>query len=443
MLEPQSTAFFLLLMTVFGGMVLCAVLAKQPVFRLLAASLAFIPAMLFGVAAVNKYYSYYETWGAVVADFTNRGVQNIPQVPAVGAGSAQAFDRLLGSDINIPQASKSGAEIGLSVHGAASRIVRGVIVYLPPQYFQKEYAAYRFPVIELIHGQPGEPQDWLAALNVQTTLQDLVLAHQANPVVLVMPDVNGGRRQSLQCLNQVGGAADETFVAADVPDFVAARIRVQPPGQAWGIAGYSEGGYCAANLALRHPRRYGFAGVLSGYFQPTADRIIVKHALTHVDPFRNNPVLRLQNSPSDILRRLPVGSAIPEFWVGAALGSSADVATASAFVAELRPMDPATPLVLTRDGRHNGVAWRAMIPAVLRWMTTRLALVAALGCPTCSNPPASAPATRPSPQNSLSHLGALANPGPGLVRVPQPAGAAPLAALGVARLPGKARPATG
>ena len=36
-LEPQSTAIFLLLMLTFGALVVCAVLAKQPVFRLLAA----------------------------------------------------------------------------------------------------------------------------------------------------------------------------------------------------------------------------------------------------------------------------------------------------------------------------------------------------------------------------------------------------------------------
>jgi enterochelin esterase-like enzyme len=439
-LEPQSTTFFLLLMALFGATVLWAGLAKQPVFRLLAASLAFIPAMLFGVAAVNKYYGYYETWGAVIADFTNRGVQNIPQVPAAGAGSAQAFDQLLGSEINLPQAAKVGAEIGLTVKGRASRMVRAVIVYLPPQYFQKNYASYRFPVVELMHGQPGEPEDWIAALNVQATLQNLVRAHQADPVVLVMPDVNGGRRQSLQCLNQVGGEADETFVAADVPDYVAARIRVQPPGQAWGIAGYSEGGYCAANLALRHPHRYGFAGVMSGYFQPSADRIVVRRILMHVDPFKGNAKLRQLNSPQDIVRSLPLGAQIPQFWVSAAVASPADVLSATSFVNELRLRAPATPLVLTSNGRHNGVAWRAMIPPMLTWMTTRLALTVALGCPACA-PPGKATSQPVSPQGSLSHLGA-GHPGPGPGRALQPADATLLVGPGAARLPGRAVPAT-
>jgi hypothetical protein len=46
---------------------------RQPVLRLLAACLAFVPAMLFGVVAVNKYYGYYQTWHAALADLTNQG----------------------------------------------------------------------------------------------------------------------------------------------------------------------------------------------------------------------------------------------------------------------------------------------------------------------------------------------------------------------------------
>ena len=383
-LEPQSTALFLSLMIVFGALVVGVVFASHPAVRLLVACLAFLPAMLFGVAAVNKYYGYYETWGAVVADFTGGGVLNVPYVPALGPRTAQRFGHLLGDAINTHQAALTGAEIGLRVTGVASRISRKVIIYLPPQYFQRQYARYRFPALELIHGQPGEPQDWMAALDVPATLQTLIAEHLARPAVLVMPDVNGGRALSLQCLNEVGGAADDTYVARDVPTFVAARLRVLRPGRSWGIAGYSEGGYCAANLALRHPSRYGFAGVMSGYFRPMANRVEAGHAIKREDPFRHDASLRRQNSPIDILRHLPAGSHIPAFWIGAAHASRADVANATAFVALLRARDPATPLTITSDGAHNAVAWRGMIPPMLKWMTLRLAGPAAAGrCEGC------------------------------------------------------------
>jgi predicted esterase len=36
-----------------------------------------------------------------------------------------------------------------------------------------------------------------------------------------------------------------------------------------GHRGYSEGGFCAANLGLKSGTQFGFSGVLSGYFVPS------------------------------------------------------------------------------------------------------------------------------------------------------------------------------
>jgi len=60
-LEPQSTALFVLLMLVFGALTWWMLVTRQPALRVFAACLAFTPAMLFGVMAVNKYYGYYQT----------------------------------------------------------------------------------------------------------------------------------------------------------------------------------------------------------------------------------------------------------------------------------------------------------------------------------------------------------------------------------------------
>ena len=66
-------------------------------------------------------------------------------------------------------------------------------MFLPPQYFWPGYQRYRFPAIELIHGFPGTPQDWITVLGVNSMLDTLVSQHLARPAVLVMPDANGGR----------------------------------------------------------------------------------------------------------------------------------------------------------------------------------------------------------------------------------------------------------
>jgi hypothetical protein len=310
--EPQSTGLFVLLLAVFGALLACVALSKQPVFRVLAASLAFIPAMLFGVAAVNKYYDYYQTWGAAAADLTGQGLSTATSLPS--GTPAQRLTAILGKVTDSRVAAQLGETVRLSVTGRRSHIERTVYVFLPPQYFQAAFRSHRFPAIELISGYPGEPQDWINVVGIIQAYETLLRDHAVQPVALVMPDPNGGPHISLQCLNVVRGPQDATYLARDLPNFLSRALRLQPSGRAWGIAGYSEGGYCAANLALRYPGRYGYAGVLSGYFR--AGNVRLGHPAGMIDPFRGNSALRRENTPLDRVTALPLDTRIPEFWLG-------------------------------------------------------------------------------------------------------------------------------
>jgi len=162
-------------------------------------------------------------------------------------------------------------------------------------------------------------------------------------------------------------------MAVDLPDHFARTLRVQAPGRAWGVAGYSEGGFCAANMALRYPHRFGFAGVLSGYFVPLPNRL---GPSSLVDPFSGNSRLRAENTPLDEIQTLPATAVIPRFWLGAGAADGQDVANAVRFWQELRPRQRAVPLTLTPGGRHSMVTWRAEVPSVLTWMTRGMARAA-------------------------------------------------------------------
>jgi enterochelin esterase-like enzyme len=374
MLEPQSTALFVLLVVIFGGLMWPTITARHAAFRILAASLAFVPAMLFGVLAVNKYYGYYQTWGAVMADLSNRGVTAASGVPDVALSSGSRSGTLDGSRTHLRLAQQQGYTLRLMVTGARSGITRVVYVYLPPQYFQPGYQAYRFPVIELIHGQPGKPEDWITVVGVTNTFDHLLEEKLAQPAVVVMPDANGGTSISLQCLNQVGGPQDLTYLAVDLPAQIARMLRVQPPGSAWGVAGYSEGGFCAANMALRYPRRYGFAAVLSGYFKPFDNQLAGPVRL--VSPFGGNRELEEENTPLEEVQKLPAGAVIPRFWLGAGADDRQDVANAEVFWRELRLRQAGVPLTLTAGGGHTMTTWRAQVPSMLTWMTSGLARAA-------------------------------------------------------------------
>ena len=376
MFEPQGAGFFLLLMVVFGGLLVWVALARQLVFRVLAACLAFLPAMVFGVAAVNRYYDYYQTWGGMINDLTSQGAGNLPKYAAGGKGTNKQFDKNIGRVTSQAEDAQVGYLFQTSVTGARTHLTRDVLVYLPPQYFQKSFRHYKFPVIELLHGSPGGPRAWVDVMGVIPTFLSLLGTHPDDAAVLVMPDTDGSPRYGLQCLNNPGGIQDMTFVARDVPDAIARIARVQPPGRAWGVAGYSEGGYCAANIGLQVPKGYGAVGVLSGYFAPIRSQVPAGNKpdgrpLT-VNVFLGHPGLRFINTPRNYATRVPVNDELPAFWLAAGAEDTEDVLAAQDFRQVLQTRMVYVPLIVVPGGGHQASVWRAALGPMLSWMTRPL-----------------------------------------------------------------------
>jgi enterochelin esterase-like enzyme len=370
--------FLVLLLLAFGGLITWVALAKRAVFRVIAACLAFIPAMVFGIFAVNKYYDYYQTWGALYNDLSGQ-TTSIPHLTAagLGKGTAASLKSLIGSANDSQIDEQYGLLFSAVITGRHTHISRTAYVYLPPQYFQKAYASYRFPAIELLHGSPGDPQAWVNVMNVVPIYLNAMTSGKAKPAVLVMPNTDGGQQYGLQCLNDPGGVQDMTYVAEEVPHWAVANLRVQPAGPAWGVAGYSEGGYCAANIALQHPSLFGYAGSLSGYFAPIESQVPLggKAGGTPVDvnDFAHNKKLLLVNSPDEYITRVPVTVSVPQFFLAAGAADEGDVQAAQLFKQELLLRDADVPLTIIPGGGHQATVWRAALTPMLDWMTPQLA----------------------------------------------------------------------
>lgn len=364
MFGPQGFVVFALLVLLFAGSLYLLVRVRHAALKVLAGAMAFPPAMMFGVVLVNHIYGYYESWDDAWRDITNQAPASVARVPDLG----ERLDQVLREAVRKRQARKNGFAMQTTLAGPQSRISRQGVVYLPPQYFQKPYAGQRFPVIELIHGSPGTPGDYEGRLKVSGMLRKLISAHKAKPVVLVIPDANGGLDRSTQCLNTVHGEQDETYLAFDVPDDVAGRLRVERPGPAWGIAGFSEGGFCAANLALRHPDRYGAAAALSGYFEPMRTNRLPRAT----DPFGGDKTLRSANSPLKVLTKALPPTPLPHFWVMSGNAAQADMVQAQAFVDLVKQYQPRAPFLVIKGGQHNYMAWRAAFPKMFEWATSQI-----------------------------------------------------------------------
>jgi pimeloyl-ACP methyl ester carboxylesterase len=130
------------------------------------------------------------------------------------------------------------------------------------------------------------------------------------------------------------------------------------------MAGYSSGGYCAANLALRHPSSFGAAAVINGYFRaadgPAAAAL------------NRSPALEAANSPLYLAERLQPGNGpVPAFWVAAGTHDIADYQPASMFTAAMDRIQQVPFVKLNAGDTAN--AWSTALPTALTWLWQQLA----------------------------------------------------------------------
>lgn len=148
--------------------------------------------------------------------------------------------------------------LGAQVHVAAdsfyattlSRRVRYHVV-LPVSYDSTRL----YPVLWLLHGHSGDDTDWLRL----TRLTQYVARY---PLIVVLPSVGNSF--------YVNSWADSTaryedFIIAELHARITRTYAVDTLREA--VAGLSMGGYGALMLGLRYPRRFRFAGILSGAIQ--------------------------------------------------------------------------------------------------------------------------------------------------------------------------------
>jgi S-formylglutathione hydrolase FrmB len=246
--------------------------------------------------------------------------------------------------------------------GPASGLVRDVDVYLPPGYDDPD-PAVRFPIIEWFPGFPGEPREVTALFGLPGMLDDAIAHDRMPPTVVIIPDINGEPRlaHDEECVDAVAGAPDDTYLSEDVRTWALARLRVRTDRAGWALAGWSTGGYCAMDLALRHPGWYGVAASHSGYDSTANDT-------TTGDLFAGRDDLRRANDVTDLLRTHPVPL---ELLVAAGADESAEQAAADRIVAAAGP-----PVDLTRitfpGGGHNTDAVRSQLPTILGWIGEHL-----------------------------------------------------------------------
>jgi enterochelin esterase-like enzyme len=315
-----------------------------------------LTAVLFVGLAVNAHFGLYMSWSELLG---RSGVSTGPA--AVASTSVDRADHTL---LFADYLRHRGTVLPLTVPAPDTGLPpEPGYVYLPPQYGDPALASVRFPVIELLDGVPGHPATWLGPLHLQRTLDTAIASLRTQPFIAVLPTMTPLTGRDTECVNVWRGPAVDTYLTTDVRAAVLGAVRAQPDPHAWGLMGYSTGGYCALNLAMRHPQLFGAAVSLSGYDHPYLDH-------TTGALFGRSAALLDQNTPL----------WEEEHWSGPRLPLLLVVSLPdrTAYHAAVRMLDAKHRATLQiavdflRHGGHNFALWGTLEPTAFNWFSQRL-----------------------------------------------------------------------
>jgi S-formylglutathione hydrolase FrmB len=215
--------------------------------------------MTFGGLQIDAHYGYVPTIGDLLG------------APLPGQVSAKQLpDRSVGHSSSAALAgsvSHSGVVASVDIPASVSRFHhRAAFIWVPPIAFSD--TRDQLPVLMLISGTPGAPDDWVRAGGALSLANRWAARHGGVAPILVMPDANGSWLGDTECVDGPRGNA-ETYLTIDVRRYVHHHFGVSLDPHHWAIGGLSEGGTCALDLAARHPNLFSTFADFSGDLAPT------------------------------------------------------------------------------------------------------------------------------------------------------------------------------
>jgi enterochelin esterase-like enzyme len=319
-----------------------------------------IPALFGNLAAVLGLGGVLAVLGGAVGQLVGQALRDFLHRPGCLWGQARIVALALAclatalgapplirygpaAGVYLPQASpatRAGEVLFRTYESAAMGQERPYAVYLPPGY--ASHSQQRYPVLYLLHGDPGDYTDWLN-LGLPRLLDAGIARGLLPPLIAVMPDGNGTHYRATQWANSLDGRDRVDDSLLEVVAVVDREYQSEPSRRYRVIAGLSEGGFGAVNLAARHPALFGTAISLSGFFAPAGP------------VFGNNAAYLRANSPTRILASPgPARSVDYLLVVGAQDPSYRELA--QAFAAELDRLGVIHQLFILPGG-HEGKVW--------------------------------------------------------------------------------------
>jgi S-formylglutathione hydrolase FrmB len=211
--------------------------------------------LLSAGSAANQAFQYYPTFDRLLGKTANNFIDNA-QLDAIRKEVAKTGV--------LPD---HGATLSVTIPGQGLKFTpRQAYVWVPPAWFAPSRP--QLPVIELLHGVPGQPSDWTRASYADATSLAFAKQHNGVAPILVMPDINGGLTADSECMNSTMFGQVETYLTKAVPEFMQKNFNARTRVGSFAIAGLSEGGTCAVGLALNDPKEFPVFANYSGDVSP-------------------------------------------------------------------------------------------------------------------------------------------------------------------------------
>jgi enterochelin esterase-like enzyme len=301
----------------FGGVGLAIALLTRRGARRRAAAIVAIPlSLLVGAIGVNADFGQYTTigsfWDAAAAPKMPRPVlaEQAKGAPGLTTTSDAAATALWQEK---PRRMPARGLVGrVDIPGTVSHFKpRTAYVYLPPAALVPH--PVKLPVMIMLSGQPGGPDDVIKAGTLAAIMDARAKANHGLAPIVVVPDQLGAPERNPMCVDSPKLGNSATYLTVDVPDWIRTHLTVQASPAAWAIGGFSEGGTCAIQLGAGHP------GLFTAIFDVSGQLAPITGSLQHTIAvgFGGDPARYRDAAPENLLiAHAPYHGAVAVFGSG-------------------------------------------------------------------------------------------------------------------------------
>ncbi|MFI6938110.1 alpha/beta hydrolase [Streptomyces sp. NPDC050418] len=330
----------------------------------LGAVLAALLVALYAMNQVNIYYDNYPTIRTLLGpDTVSLKDATGTEEPVLDVPEGRTIEDVWHPPKGLPE---QGTVSRTPIPGTKSGFeAQTAYVYLPPAY--RASPRPLLPVLVLMPGQPGAPENWITSGQLPTAMDAFAAKHRGLAPIVVVADPLGSPFDNPLCVDGKRGNV-QTYLAEDVPHWITTHLQTAKDRTQWAIAGLSNGGTCSLQIAVNAPQRYGAFIDISGEAEPT----LGSHEETVRSVFGGDEAAYRKVSPLEVMARRTFPDTAGVFVAGtddSVYRPQAKVVYDAARKAGMQVR------LMELPGGHNWQVWRPGLEKNLPWLAERTRLI--------------------------------------------------------------------